>query len=350
MSLQDLLAALGVIINGLPQGLLALSYGFAALPTSIAFFVGAAGALAFGLVAPISFQAETITLVGTMGKNRQERLSMLIWEGAAMTVIGLMGLLQAIVNFVGPAVTNGMMAGVGVVLTAVAVNMVREELMVGLASAATALLVYMPTKNLVYTIVASVTASTILANLLGKVNPVSHDGEYERFILQRPIATPRVLRGAAALMCLNIGANIAFGNITGSIANSSVNIDHLAIVSSLADLGSALFGGGPVESIISATGAAPHPVLAGALMMALMGVILVAGLLPRLGRYVPMQPIAGFLLVLGAIVTFPTNAKLAIAADPLVGGVTAAVTATTDPFLGMLAGVVMKYLIAAFGV
>ncbi|MGB9826525.1 MAG: NCS2 family permease, partial [Desulfofundulus sp.] len=156
MGLQDLLAALGVIINGLPQGLLALSYGFAALPTSIAFFIGAAGALAFGLVAPISFQAETITLVGTMGQNREERLSMLIWEGAAMTVIGLMGLLQAIVNFVGPAVTNGMMAGVGVVLTAVAVNMVREEFVVGLTSAATALLVYMPTKNLVYTIVASV--------------------------------------------------------------------------------------------------------------------------------------------------------------------------------------------------
>jgi AGZA family xanthine/uracil permease-like MFS transporter len=181
------------------------------------------------------------------------------------------------------------------------------------------------------------------------VNPVAHDGEYERFLLQRPIVTPRVLRGAAALICLNIGANIAFGNITGSIAKSPVNIDHLAIVSSLADFGSALFGGGPVESIISATGAAPHPVLAGALMMALMGVILLAGLLPKLGRYVPMQSIAGFLLVLGAIVTFPANAKLAMAADPLVGGVTAAVTATTDPFLGMLAGVAMKYLIALFG-
>jgi len=49
LSLQDLLAALGVIINGLPQGLLALSFGFAALPTSVAFFIGAAGALAFGL-------------------------------------------------------------------------------------------------------------------------------------------------------------------------------------------------------------------------------------------------------------------------------------------------------------
>ena len=32
--LTDLLAALAVVVNGIPQGLLALMYGFAALPPS----------------------------------------------------------------------------------------------------------------------------------------------------------------------------------------------------------------------------------------------------------------------------------------------------------------------------
>lgn len=68
--LKDLLAALSVILNGLPQGLLALSFGFASVPTAFAFIIGAVGCLALGVVAPVSFQAETITLAGTMGKKR----------------------------------------------------------------------------------------------------------------------------------------------------------------------------------------------------------------------------------------------------------------------------------------
>lgn len=150
------------------------------------------------------------------------------------------------------------------------------------------------------------------------------------------------------MVCLNIGANIAFGNITGSIANSDVNIDHLAVISSLADMTSSLFGGGPVESIISATGSAPHPVLSGVLMMSIMAIILLSGLLPKLGKYIPSESIAGFLFVLGAIVTVPVNAALALGGEgSLVGGVTMTVTAITDPFLGMLAGLIMKLFVGA---
>ena len=47
---------------------------------------------------------------------------------------------------------------------------------------------------------------------------------------------------------------------------------------------SSLFGGGPVEAIISATGAAPHAVLSGVIMMAVMALILFFGLLPKMGR------------------------------------------------------------------
>ena len=41
--LTDLLAVFGVVLNALPQGLLALSFGFAAVPTAMAFFIGALG-------------------------------------------------------------------------------------------------------------------------------------------------------------------------------------------------------------------------------------------------------------------------------------------------------------------
>ena len=37
--LTDLLAIIGVVLNGLPQGLLALTFGFASVPTALAFFV-----------------------------------------------------------------------------------------------------------------------------------------------------------------------------------------------------------------------------------------------------------------------------------------------------------------------
>ena len=41
--LQDILAAIGVVLNGIPQGLLALSYGFASGPTGIGLAIGAGG-------------------------------------------------------------------------------------------------------------------------------------------------------------------------------------------------------------------------------------------------------------------------------------------------------------------
>ncbi len=34
--MTDLMAVIGVVLNGLPQGLLALAYGFASVPTALA--------------------------------------------------------------------------------------------------------------------------------------------------------------------------------------------------------------------------------------------------------------------------------------------------------------------------
>ena len=342
--LQDILAAIGVVLNGIPQGLLALSMGFASVPTALGFGVGVIGCLLLGSVAPISFQAETIVLAGTMGKNMRERLSMVFFAGVTMAALGACGLLTAIVNFAGETVLNAMMAGVGLVLTKLALGMMKENKLVGITSVVTAVLVYFFLgQNLVYTIVISLVVSSAAAKLAGQDigGGVGTAEKMGRLKLEKPIFNLSVLRGALALACLTVGANIAFGSITGGIAGASQNVDHLTIYSGLADAVSALFGGAPVEAIISATAGAPHPVTAGVLMMGIMAVILFCGLLPKIGKYVPSQSIAGFLLILGAVVTVPGNAAAAFAGtgagDTIVAGVTMGVTAFTDPFFGMLA-------------
>ena len=150
-----------------------------------------------------------------------------------------------------------------------------------------------------------------------------------------------LFRSVLALVTLQIGGNIAYASITGSLANSSINVDYVTLYSGVGDAVSAFFGGGPVEAIISGTAVAPNPIVAGIAMMLIMAVLLFAKLLPQLARFVANQTIAGFLLVLGAIVVFPVNIQEGLAVEPVVTGVTATITATTDPFLGMLAGVLV---------
>jgi AGZA family xanthine/uracil permease-like MFS transporter len=350
--LQDILAAIGVVLNGIPQGLLAITMGFASVPTALGFGVGVIGCLLLGSVAPISFQAETIVLAGTMGKNMRERLSMVLFAGLAMAVLGACGLLTTIVNFAGDIVLNAMMAGVGLVLTKISLGMMKENKLVGITSVASAVLVYFFLgHNLVYTIIVSLVVASIAAKVARQDIGGGVEEKAGKLKIQKPTFNFEVLRGALALMCLTVGANIAFGSITGGMASTTQNIDHLSIYSGLADAISALFGGSPVESIISATGSAPHPVAAGVIMMAVMAVILFCGMLPKIGKYVPGQSIAGFLFILGAVVTVPTNAAIAFSGtnpgDSIVAGVTMGVTAFTDPFLGMLAGIALKLLFAA---
>lgn len=148
--IKDILAALSVVLNGLPQGLLAMTFGFASVPTALAFVVGAGGNAIMGSVPVISYQAETITLAGTMGKNMRERLSMVFFGGLIMVPIGLFGLLEKIIDWIGPVITSGMMAGVGIMLSKVAWDMAKNDKMAGIISFASALIVYLATKDLVY--------------------------------------------------------------------------------------------------------------------------------------------------------------------------------------------------------
>lgn len=364
--LTDLLAALAVVVNGIPQGLLALSFGFAALPTAVAFVIGIAGSLTYQSVATISFQAETITLAGTMGQTVRERLSLVFWGALFLLIPSLLGLNEAIVAFIGPAIVSSMMAGVGLMLANVAVELCKSEPRSGGASIVAALAVWLLTKDLAQTIILSVLVSTGVFLFLKKTGQVDHeeslvDPSRETFRLGniewRFWRHPRIFLGALALACLNIGANISFGKITGSLAGAETNIDHLAVYSSLADMGSSLFGGSPVEAIISGTATAPNPIRSSVFMMAIMALVLLLKLLPVIGRYVHRSSIAGFLLILGVFVTFITNIQGAIASVPafagpfgfgpwgMVIGATVFASARWNPFFGLLAGLGLKLVL-----
>ena len=79
-------------------------------------------------------------------------------------------------------------------------------------------------------------------------------------------------------------------------------------------------------------------------MMVVIGVILIMGVLPKISKYVPASSIAGFLFVLGIFKTVALDAPAALAANAAVGGSTLVVTAVTNPFLGMVAGIVVRML------
>ena len=169
--IQDILAAIGVVLNGIPQGPAGtdLRVCLGAYRTGLRGRFG--GLRSAGFSGPISFQAETIVLAGNMGKDRRDRLSMILFGGVIMVILGLTGTLSAITAFAGDAIVHAMMAGVGFMLVKVAFGMVKENRLVGWVSVASAVIIYLvskaldPSNALVYTIVGSLIISSIAAKV-----------------------------------------------------------------------------------------------------------------------------------------------------------------------------------------
>ncbi len=362
-----ILAIIAVIINGVPQLLYAQSRGFALKPSGFAYLVGAFGNLFTGSVTPISGQAETIT-VASMKKNLRNNVSSILLAALLMVILGLCGGVTKIADFAGPAVVCGMMAGVGLILAGVSWDMYGQEkriTLVSLFSAIAALAIFNHSPNkLVWVIFVSVVISTLdflflqkrrvdMANMVeeGRENlEVSTEWRFWKkeywsdFKLVKPTLNTTVILGTLSLVMLNIGANISFGGITAGIAKTTQNFDHLSIINSLADVPSSLFGGPPIEAIISGTAAAPWPVACGIAFMFATAILLLMGVVGRIGKYLPAQCIAGFLFVIGIFYTFIPNLG-AISPDARnCGFVALAVTAwSKNPFLGMVIGVLIKF-------
>ena len=393
---DDIAGALSMLADVIGEGLVGISLGWAAKPTGIGFIVGLVFLLGFRSLAPVSFEVESLTIVSRIAKRAWHiMIYAVILAGIIGAILGAIGAYSTIVEFIGPAIQYGMMTGVGIVLAIVAVDLIKENKMIGIISAASAFLVYFATRSdpsaIIYALAVSVVISVIVGRFR-KFDPILPDIKREKIHLVLPwkkfgqlfrsyqsyevsdsnagsqktttlIKTLTrsdkilIVRAALSLLALRVGTSIAYPSIDYDIAGvpqvtgSGASIfDATNIIAGLSGFASAIFGGAPLEPIISGTAAAPNPILAAALMMAFAAAILLLGLMGRAARYVPLQAVTGFLLVLGTLIIFPENAPVAMEADPLVGGVTAVVTAATmDPFIGMIAGLIVKGLVAISG-
>lgn len=369
-----ILAVVAVIINGVPQLLYAEARGFALKPAGFAYLIGAFGNLFTGSVTPISAQAETIT-VASIKKDLRNNVSSIVLAAALMMLLSIFGGVTKISEFAGVAVVSGMMSGVGLILAGVSWDMFNQEkrtTLISIVSAVLAYAIFLNSPNkVVWTIFLSVVISTADFLLLQKrrvdLSATMEEGREQRqmsnewrfwkraywsdFKFIRPTFNAAVVMGALSLVMLNIGANISFGGITASIAGTTQNFDHLSLINALADFPSALFGGPPIEAIISGTAGAPWPVWCGIVFMFVTGILVLVGLIGRLGRYLPSQSISGFLLVIGFVLTFAPNLSAVTGSEHSMSGYIAlGVTAwSKNPFLGMVAGVAVRYLGAYIG-
>jgi AGZA family xanthine/uracil permease-like MFS transporter len=364
------LAVIFVVINGITQMYLAKSLGFKLKPTGLAYFVGVVGNLFTGSVVPISGQAETLTLSGRI-KNINVRIAALLFAVFVSVLLGCLGLITEIADFAGVAAVAGMMAGVGYILAKVGVDMCLQEKRTGIISMVSAFAIYMTTSDLVYTIAGSVLLSTLdycliqgrridIKALETATGSTPENDEWRfwtkaywsDFTLLRPKFGWAAITGGLSFVCLNIGSNISFGSITASFAGQEPKLNALSVINGLADLPSILFGGAPIEAIISGTGFAPNlgningPWLAGILMMAISGILLITGLVGKLGKYIPAQSIAGFLFIIGLNVTLIPNLAGAFATgDVVVAGAAFAITIlSNNAFYGLVAGALLYKL------
>ena len=370
-------AVIFVALNGMTMFAWAASQGYLMKPTAFALLFGGFANLLAGSITPVSGQSSILTVSHFM-KDVNERAAALLLAVAVMIPMGIFGGVTWISNFAGPAVVLGMMSGVGLLVAGISVDMFGQDKRTGFISIAAALLTWWLTMGhahqLVIVIAVSVSAASIDFCLLQKrrvevMKASSAEGYrgmmeqsdnhkfwtkefWQEFKMVQPkFKSLTAVKFALAFIALNIGTNIAFGNVTASIGNTTQNMDHLTTINALADIPSVLFGGAPVGAIISGTANAPWPILAGSVMMFLCAAILLTGMFSKAIRYIPVQSISGFLLIIGFFSTFRPNLLNALNAGYPSQTLTAlAITLLSkNPFYGLAAGIAVRYFGASIG-
>lgn len=364
MNWQDISVALLSLLDVASGAVLALSFGFLLLPSAAGFIVGAVGSLLTGSITPVSFQQENLVLAQGLSKDIRPRVSMILIAAILTGLLGLFGLPQAIVDKIGPEIFFGMLAGVGLYLTKVGLDLAKEKLIIGIPCAIVALGVQIWTNNLVYAVTASVPLGILIQWLLvrsgrSQVSEIRVPkysswwaGIVTEFKAIKPIVSVPVVIGALALATLTLGGNIAYTGVNLSMANNPAQTyNQVTIISGLADFASSLFGGASMEVIVSATAAAPHPVASGVLLMLGAAIVLLSGLIYKVAKYIPLSAMGGYLIAIGAVLVFPWNAMDAFkAGNPIVVALTIATTAFTNPFYGLIVGLIAKTAMAWMGI
>ena len=375
-----LIAVIFVSVNGMTMLAWAAQQGYKMKPTAFAYIIGAVGNLVTGSITPIAGQSSVLTVSHFM-KNMNDRVGALLIAVVGMTILGLTGGVTWIAAFAGQPVIWGMMAGVGIMLAGICFNMVDQAKRTGVISVISALItfaIFLGNPNqLVYVIAVSVTLSVVdFAIVQGKrvdILQAATEGGYtgdmnqntswkfwakenrEDFTIIKPKFGLKAIYFALAFICINIGTNISFAGInTGMTGGAAAqNLDHLTIINGIADIPSVIFGGAPVGAIISATAASPWPVAAGVIMMAFCAVLLLFGLMTKAFKYVPVQSLAGFLLIIGLFSTFVPNLRNVFMFNGGAPGDMAIVQAafamaltalTKNPFIGMVGGIAVYYI------
>lgn len=376
-----IIAALGMTADGLAEGLYAVRHRFSARVASVAFAIGAALGWFYQVVTPITFTVESITVAAQSVKKPPQIFYVVALSAVPSVALGLLGLYSSFVSWLDPAVVAGVIVGVGVILTRVGVGYLRERPAVAVPAVVAGLLVYALTENLVLVILASMILGTVARYVLpqrfqpgakeeevGAGEEEEEEAEEEEELKEekelgggeeknanakghgrfgpriRPIRlrwremfAPAVLVGAFSLFALRTGSVVSYDRVNSELAGKGPELDGMTVIAGVASLASGLLGGPPIETTPAPMAATAQPVFSTVLFMALMAVVTFVGLVGRLGRYIPLQAIAGFLVVLGVPVILPENLP-SVAEAPLAGGVALIVTALSNPFYGLLAG------------
>ena len=344
---KDLLAALAVILNCLPSAMLAIDMGFSTLAAAIGFALGAVGLAVSGQVAVFSFQPETLLLLSRLSKDRSERLTITVCSSSVIFLLGITGMLGHIVMFIGEGAIYSLLAGMGIMVCKVALDMLNDDKKTGLASIVSAVIMYWLSGDLVYTVVVSCIVSVVLFQLGFKGERVSTPSQsVPGPQMLKPRFNVNVVKGTFSLAAMQMASIIAYSTVNNSLAGAKGGLDSISAILGFSAAVSGMLSGAPLAPVISATASAPHPVLSGVVFMLLMAGMLAFRLLPKLFKLIPKQAICGFLFVLGALVIFPGNARAAVELSALAGGLSICVSAFADPFFGIVVGALAYRLTA----
>jgi len=177
------------------------------------------------------------------------------------------------------------------------------------------------------------------------------EGIRTEFKAFRPVINFNVIIGGLAIATLTLGGTIAYTAVNLDMSGFTRTYNEVSMISGVADFGSSFFGGAPMEVIVSATAATPNPIISGAILMFGAAALLLSGLIYKIARYIPLAAMGGYLVVIGAILVLPFNTMDAFAAgSPVVVALTMGTTAATNPFYGLVVGLLTKLVMGWLGV
>jgi adenine/guanine/hypoxanthine permease len=303
----------------------------------------------------VSFMYESLVLSYGQIKEFRGRITMILLAALITGMMGIFGWPQLIVDSIGKDIFLGMLAGVGLYLAKVGIDIAKYDVKIGFPCLILAIATQILTNDLVLTVAVSVPAGILMNRLYRNKIKIKQKVIYKSWKdmfkkemkIIRPIFNRKVFVGALALSTLTIGGNIAYTAANSQISHTPATYNKSTIISGMADFASSLFGGANMELIITPTAAAPHPVLAAVGFMLLASIILISGAVYKIARYIPLSAMGGYLFVIGGMLILPYNAQEAFNSGNVVTvGLTMTVTLFSNPFYGLMAGALVKLVIS----